>query len=249
MPEDEVNRLLLNKIKLEKKQITKGVSMKNLSDNVVRKIQHLKDKTMKIAEKYQKFCKQEIDLVNEITSRQNWADLNTEAQDKLVGQELRALKTENELEIEADIRKLDKEIRDFERTLEVETLKQITQIDELKGFSKKLGITVDTASNLLDIVARTEDIRTIVELSGPVIDMILARQYEKQSGKLIEPARKELKMRLTTDLGQLNAAKQALKLFKGQSQFAQSSFINYGPKEYTNLNIVSMVRKTLDGVK
>lgn len=250
MSDEDQNNLPIgvNFTLMSEKNKEKVESKMQLSDKVKAKLQKFKDEVLAIAKQYETYNKENIDLVNDITSRRDWSDLTAEAKDRTKKNALSVQQAEQEAKLEKRIELLNEKMDQFEKDLTVEILKGITGSEELQLLSKKLGLSPELTNSLLNEVAELQDIQDSFNVKDSFMDLVLRKQLRTKAGKLSQTQRTVAEERVGLRdgaVGGYNTIKKILAGYKGQVAFVSNTYYQYSPNDLNKMQVFERVKQGL----
>ena len=102
-----------------------------IEESITKKIEGFKQEIIAIAEQYEQDNRENILLINEISSRRDWSDLTAVAQEKKKATALNDKKAEQEKYIKNRMAKFENDLDLFENSLTAELFTKITGLDKL----------------------------------------------------------------------------------------------------------------------
>ena len=230
----------------------KGEAFLSEKKEIQKKLLNFKEKTIAIAEKSERFAKENRDYINEQTSKIDWSKLNKTGEqnekDKIDSQ-LKANEIEQESELRQDIDNLTKEIDDYERNLSSEIFREVMGVTEIKQLSEKLGISPELCNQLLFEQSQLMNPLDVFLLNeNSYINLILRKQLAdtKKAKQLSAEQRRNAQSRVGIMNRKYEGLESTLKILKGQSHFVIDSFIQYSNEDIEKIGILRNVKKQLE---
>ena len=228
----------------------KGGSKMELTEEIRKKIEKFKKDIISIAEKYEQNSRDNILLINEITSRRDWSDLTAEAQENRKSKVLADQKVEQDKKIKNSVEKFNDDIDLFENSLTAELFTKITGLDKLQSLAEKMGISPEFANELLNDVAGLQSASEMLNARDNFTDLVLRKQMRDGGQGLSslqkESAQKRINGEGSEALEKYRYIKHLLSAFKGQMTFVNDVNLKYSPQDLEQMNILGMVKDALE---
>ena len=221
-----------------------------LKESITKKIEGFKQEIIAIAEQYEQDNRDNMLLINEISSRRDWSDLTAEAQENRKSKALADKKAEQEKYIKNRMAKFENDLDLFENSLTAELFTKITGLDKLQSLAEKMGITPEFANSLLEDVAGLQSASEMLGAQDSFTDLVLRKQIRNGGNDLSslqkESAQKRINGEGSEALEKYRYIKHLLSAFKGQMTFVNDVNLKYSPQDLEQMNILGMVKDALE---
>ena len=220
-----------------------------IEETITKKIEGFKQDLIAIAEQYEQDNRDNMLLINEISSRRDWSDLTAEAQEKKKATALNDKKAEQEKYIKNRMAKFENDLDLFENSLTAELFSKLTGLDKLKDLADQMGISPEFANELLNDVAGLQSASEMLQHSDSFSDLILRKQM-RDGGQDLTPLQKESAQKRINGEGsealeRYRYIKHLVSSFKGQMTFVNDVNLKYLPEDLEKMNIIGMVKDAL----
>ena len=221
-----------------------------IEDSIKRQIEKFKERVISIAEQYEQDNRDNMLLINEITSTRNWSDLTAVAQEKKKATALNEKKAEQEKYIKNRMAKFENDLDLFENSLTAELFSKLTGLDKLKDLADQMGITPEFANSLLEDVAGLQPASEMLQSKDSFTDLVLRKQIKNGGQDLSELQKESAQKRINGEgseaLERYRYIKHLLSAFKGQMTFVNDVNLKYSPQDLEQMNILGMVKDALE---
>ena len=228
----------------------KGGSKMELTEEIRKKIEKFKKDIISIAEQYELNNRDNMLLINEISSRRDWSDLTAVAQEKKKATALNEKKAEQEKYIKNRMAKFENDLDLFENSLTAELFSKLTGLDKLKDLADQMGITPEFANSLLEDVAGLQPASEMLQSKDSFTDLVLRKQIKNGGQDLSELQKESAQKRINGEgseaLERYRYIKHLLSAFKGQMTFVNDVNLKYSPQDLEAMNVIGLVKNALE---
>ena len=222
-----------------------------LKESIVKKIEGFKQEIIAIAEQYEQDNRDNMLLINEISSGREWSDLTKEAQNDRKSKALADQKEKQLTQIKNRMAKFENDLDLFENSLTAELFSKLTGLDKLKDLADQMGISPEFANELLSEIAGLQSASEMLQHSDSFSDLILRKQISQNGGQDLsslqkESAQKRINGEGSEALERYRYIKHLVSSFKGQMTFVNDVNLKYLPEDLEKMNIIGMVKDALE---
>ena len=212
-------------------------------------LEKFKSEVIAIAVLYEKYNRDNMLLINEITSRNDWRDLTAEAKDRKKRTAVNYVREEQDKILKSKIEKLRSAIDLYETKVTTDFIKEITGSEKLKQIALRMDLTPELCNLLLEDLALILRAVDMLESDDSVTDLILRKQLRNGGKGLSEIQKEAASERVNAQGSQVLSKYQTIKNilagFKGQLVFVSDANIRYSPDDLTKISITNLVREGL----
>ena len=221
-----------------------------LKESIVKKIEGFKQEIIAIAEQYEQDNRDNMLLINEISSGREWSDLTKEAQNDRKSKALADQKEKQLTQIKNRMAKFENDLDLFENSLTAELFSKLTGLDKLKDLADQMGISPEFANELLNEIAGLQSASEMLNARDNFTDLVLRKQMRDGGQGLSslqkESAQKRINGEGSEALEKYRYIKHLLSAFKGQMTFVNDVNLKYSPQDLEQMNILGMVKDALE---
>ena len=212
-------------------------------------LEKFKSEVIAIAELYEKNNRDNMLMINEITSRNDWRDLTAEAKDRKKRTAVNYVREEQDKILKSKIEKLRSAIDLYETKVTTDFIKEITGSEKLKQIALRMDLTPELCNLLLEDLALILRAVDMLESDDSVTDLILRKQL-RNGGKGLSQIQKEaaserVNAQGSQVLSKYQTIKNILAGLKGQLVFVSDANIRYSADDLTKISITNLVREGL----
>ena len=221
-----------------------------LKESIVKKIEGFKQEIIAIAEQYEQDNRDNMLLINEISSGREWSDLTKEAQNDRKSKALADQKEKQLTQIKNRMAKFENDLDLFENSLTAELFSKLTGLDKLKDLADQMGISPEFANELLNEIAGLQSASEMLNARDNFTDLVLRKQMRDGGQDLSELQKESAQKRINGEgseaLERYRYIKHLLSAFKGQMTFVNDVNLKYSPQDLEQMNILGMVKDALE---
>ena len=221
-----------------------------LKESIVKKIEGFKQEIIAIAEQYEQDNRDNMLLINEISSGREWSDLTKEAQNDRKSKALADQKEKQLTQIKNRMAKFENDLDLFENSLTAELFSKLTGLDKLKDLADQMGISPEFANELLNEIAGLQSASEMLNARDNFTDLVLRKQMRDGGQGLSslqkESAQKRINGEGSEALEKYRYIKHLLSAFKGQMTFVNDVNLKYSPQDLEAMNVIGLVKNALE---
>jgi len=146
-----------------------------IKESIKNQIEKFKERVISFAELYERYQQENIALINEITSKNDWSQLNIEAQEDRKGTALASVKLEQDQTLRNRQAKLEEDIDTYERKLTADLFGKLAGLDNLKDLADAMGISYDLANLLIEDLSKLRTPTEILSENDSYNDLLLRK--------------------------------------------------------------------------